>query len=160
VSAATPELGFSDGRLLTFEVLETVYALPISQVLEVTERGRTTCVPKLERSCAGVMNWHGEALPVLSPILLLLPDEQATVSGEKSDLEREHVLVISDRPDGAARMGLPIDRVLGLVSAEATRGAKGELVIERRSIDGRVVSVLDPRRLVSRGAEVIQRAVA
>ncbi len=80
--------------------------------------------------------------------------------GDKSDLEREHVLVISDRPDGAARLGLPIDRVLGLVDGQATCGANGELVVERRPVDGRVVSILDPRRLVARGADVIKRAVA
>ena len=159
MSAGALEQGFSDGRLLTFEVLGTVYALPILEVLEVTETGPTTCVPTLERSCGRVMNWPGEVLPVVSPMLLLLPDGEATMP-DKSDLEREHVLVISDRPDGDARLGLPIDRVLGLVDGEAARGAKGELVVERRPVDGRVVSILDPRRLVARGADVSKRAVA
>lgn len=167
---STPEtVDRSSDRLLTFEVGGSAYALPIGQVLEVAEAGRITCIPTISRRVGGVMNWHGEAIPVLSPDLLLdetadPSEEMADPSGETpapSSLEAvEHLLVVSDRASTSPSLGLPVDQVLGLVdgAASGTRGTA--LVVERRSIDGRVVSVLDPARLVARAGEVIERAIA
>ena len=154
------------GRLLTFEVGGAVYALPIASVLEVAEATSVTCVPSLAGRIGGVMNWHGDALPVLASRLLLVEapstEDSAPVPGEAAD-ERfsvgEHVLVVSDRRDDSARMGLPIDRVIGLVDAGGLRGRPQGLIVERRPVDGRVVSVLDPRRLVERAEQVIEGAV-
>ncbi len=53
-------------RLLTFEVESSVYALPIAEVHEVTQATRVCCVPTISRELVGVMNWHGDALPVVS----------------------------------------------------------------------------------------------
>ncbi len=158
---ATPGVSRVSERLLTFEVEGSVYALPIAQVLEVAERGRITCVPTLPRHCGGVMNWHGDAIPVLSARMVL--DEGAVGETKDSDGSPEeggeHVLVISDRRDALARLGLPIDQVLGLVDgAEAAPPGKA-LVVERRSVDGRVVSILDPVRLVERAGRLIDEAV-
>jgi len=140
-------------RLLSFEITGTVYALPIAEVLEVTQAERITCIPTLPRSAAGVMNWHGDALPVVSPRMVL--DEGGPVS--EGDLVLEHVLVVSDRPDAAARLGLPIDRVIGLVDGVGSGMRGNDLVVERRPVDGRVVCVLDPRRLVARAEQVIEQ---
>ena len=149
-------------RLLTFEVAGAVYALPINSVLEVAEADRLRCVPSLPGGCGGVMNWHGDALPVVTPKLVLSSEEGDPLLGEglESVVSSEHVLVVSDPTGQWARLGVPIDRVLGLVEAKDTPGRGRGLVIERRPVDGRVVSVLDPGQLVARAIEVIERAVA
>ncbi len=152
----------SSERLLTFEVAGSVYALPIAQVLEVAQRDRITCVPSLPRQVGGVMNWHGEAIPVISAHLLL--DASAEAGGAapaRSDVHTaEHVLVVSDRADATPSLGLPVDQVVGLVDGRAPSARDGELVVERRSVDGRVVSILNPRGLVSRAGTVIKDAIA
>ena len=60
----------------------------------------------------------------------------------------------------AARMGMPVDRVIGLVdgAGPAAQEKSGDLVVERRPIDGRIVHILDPGALVARGEEVIENA--
>jgi chemotaxis signal transduction protein len=160
MSAAVPTRREAGDRLLTFEVSGTVYALPISGVLEVAEVGRICCVPTVPIRCGGVVNWHGDALPIVWPSLLFgeaecqKPEDPAEETAADSG---QQVLVVSDRPDDRGRMGLPIDRVLGLVDGPARIRPGSELVVERRPVDGRVVSVLDPRRLVGRAIEVIER---
>ncbi len=162
-------------RLLTFEVASAVYALPIAEVHEVAEVQRICCVPTISRDLVGVMNWHGDALPVVSTLMLLQdadaddrgPDadeaaasdseDGATEVGSGSRLARHHVLVVSARDDEPAQLGLPIDRVIGLVDGARRRRGGGRLVVERRPVEGRVVSVLDPRRLVERAKQVIER---
>jgi len=151
---AAPVVGAS--RLITFEISGTIYALPISEVLEVVEDAGMTCVPTLPRESGGVMNWHGEALPVVAPHLLLGGGPMRS----RNPGEEQQFLVLTDRPDEAACFGLPIDTVVGLVDGEPglTRGS--EVVVERRPVDGRVVTVINPRQLVARAAEVIERAAA
>jgi chemotaxis signal transduction protein len=139
-------------RLVTFEVGGTVYALPIHGVLEVADAGRITSVPTLPRRCGGVMNWHGDALPVVSPGLIF--EGCAT-----DECDAEHVLVISDRSGETARLGIPVDRVLGLVDGATRPGRGTELVVERRPVEGRVVNVLDPRRLVALAETAIESSV-
>ncbi len=148
--------GSGGDRLLTFEVAGTVYALPISEVLEVVESGNITCVPSLPKSHGGVMNWHGEALPVVRPARLLDCEDVYEAGADGSGSQ---YLVVTDRPDEAARLGLPIDRVIGLVDGHASRLQGPNVVSERKPVDGRVVSVINPRRLVERAAKVIQGAV-
>lgn len=146
----------SGSRLVTFEVSGTLFALPISEVLEVVECRHMTCVPRLPRESGGVMNWHGEALPIVEPHLLL--------GGQASDREDEasarQVLVVARGADEAASFGLPTDGVAGLVEGEPGLPRGLEVVVERRSVDGRVVNVINPRRLVARAVEVIEKAVA
>ena len=168
------------GRLLTFEVDGHIYALPIVGILEVAEAGSVCGVPTLPRSLAGVMNWNGEALPIVATRLVVTRPEEGATHAEADEeidtaqrfgataepLDAEHVLVVSDRGGEIARLGLPIDSVLGLVDAtgNASSGsagrADGHVVVERRSVDGRVVSVLDPRRVVARANDVIERLAA
>lgn len=166
---STPPIPAADAeRLLTFEVRAAVYALPIAEVHEVAEAQRICCVPTIARDQVGIMNWHGDALPVVSaPLLLEVCDDESPPEEppaglaedrlERRVLEGQHVLVVSARDDEAARLGMPIDRVIGLVDGPRWRRGGGRLVVERRSVEGRVVSVLDPRRLVARAAEVIER---
>ncbi|HEM45737.1 MAG TPA: chemotaxis protein CheW [Alphaproteobacteria bacterium] len=149
------------GRLLAFEVARCLYALPIESVLEVAEAERATCVPGLRTDMAGVMNWHGDPLPIVASDRLLARDGAAADEATPArGVLREQVLVLSDRGDEAARLGIPVDRVVGLIEGRAPLGRATDLVVERRPVDGRVVAVLDPRLLVARAGDIIERAVA
>jgi chemotaxis signal transduction protein len=139
-------------RLLTFEVGASLYAMPIAGVIEVAEVGCLACIPSLPLHIGGVVNHRGDALPVLRRSSLLEVDE--------ADLPApNHVLVVTDRPTGGACLGLPVDRVVGLVDGGAAVARGPDPVAERRPIDGRVASVLDPARLIARAREVIERSL-
>ena len=138
-------------RLLAFEVGGAVYALPIAGVVEVAEVSPVACVPTLPIELGGVVNYHGDALPVLRRDALLDVDESQLP-------EPEHVLVVSERASGAGQLGLPVDRVLGFVDGEGAQADGPDPVAEHRPIDGRVASILDPRQLVARAREVIERS--
>jgi chemotaxis signal transduction protein len=154
----TSGAGYGDGgdRLLMFLFEDVRYALPIAWVVEVAEKDRVTSVPSLALPIGGVMNWHGEALPLVATELLLgrQSDEAgATPFGAATTVgyAQEQILVVSDKPGSLARLGMPVDR----------DARKGEgLVVERRPVDGRIVHILDPMALVARGAEVIESATS
>jgi purine-binding chemotaxis protein CheW len=151
MSAAAENLRAED-RLLTFEVAGDFYAIPIAGVLEVADAGRVTCIPTLPTSMGGVINYHGDALPVLNCSSLFEVNESELC-------EPASILVISGRVGESARLGIPIDRVLGLVDGAAAAMSGAKAVAERRSIQGRVASVLDPQRLVSQARDVIESSV-
>ncbi|MCP4039969.1 MAG: chemotaxis protein CheW [bacterium] len=146
----------STDRLMIFDIAGTTYALPLGEVLEVVEQAGVCCVPTMAKDRGGVMNWHGEALPVVAPHLLLGGEPTAKITNE----ELRPFLVVSDRPDAGAQLGLPIDGVCGLVDGEPGRVRGNEVVVERRPVDGRVVSVINPQRLVACAEEVIEGAAA
>jgi purine-binding chemotaxis protein CheW len=138
-----------DERLLTFEVAGEFYALPIGGVLEVAEVGPMTCIPTLPTRIGRVMNYHGDALPVVSCCSLFEIDE-SRLSGPSN------VLVLTDRNSDVARLGIPVDRVLGLVDGAAAESKGAEPIAERRSIQGRMANVIDPPCLVAYAREVIE----
>jgi len=142
----------AEERLLTFEVAGDFYAIPISGVLEVANAGRVTCIPTLPTSVGGVINHHGDALPVLNCASLFDVDESRL--GDPST-----ILVISERAGESARLGIQIDRVLGLVDGVAAAMSGAKEIAERRSIQGRVASVLDPQRLVGKARDVIESSL-
>lgn len=139
-------------RLLTFAVGGGIYALPIASVLEVAEVGGRACIPTVLPDEAWVMNYHGDALPVVrsSALLDLAPESVPTP---------EHVLVISARASGTPGLGLPVDRILGLVAGPSAEARDHEPIAERRPLDGRVANILDAERLVAKAREVIERAL-
>jgi chemotaxis signal transduction protein len=139
-------------RLLTFEIGGSIHALPIACVVEVSDVGPLACIPTLPAGTAEVMNHHGDALPVLRRSMLLDVDEAELP-------EPGHVLVITARPTGGARLGMPVDRIVGLVDGAGATARGADPVAERRPIDDRVVSVLDPQRLVARAREVIESSL-
>jgi chemotaxis signal transduction protein len=143
---------FSSDRLLVFEVGGTPFALPIADVAEVTEVGRIASVPTLRTAIGGVMNHHGDALPVVHRGALF-----GTGSGELAD--PQNLLVLGSSPDDARRLGLPVDRILGLASGAGGKAEGDEVVVERRPIAGRLVNVLDPHRLLMRAVQVIEESV-
>jgi chemotaxis signal transduction protein len=139
-------------RLLAFEVGGSVYAVPIADVAEVTELARIAAVPTLPQHVGGVMNHQGDALPVVHrSVLFDIPVERLA--------EPRHVLVLARNQEDRGALGLPVDRILGLVDGAGGSARGADAVVERRPIDGRVVSVLDARRLLERAAENIERSV-
>jgi hypothetical protein len=152
-------------RLLSFAFEDVRYALPIDWVVEVAEKGRVTSVPSMALPVGGVVNWHGEALPLVATELLLGRDRDeagATPFGAATTAgyAQEQVLVLTAKPGGSACLGMPVDRVIGLVDGRGgfDRRAGDSLVVERRPIDGRIVHILDPATLVARGRDVIESA--
>ena len=149
---SAPAAVASDERLLTFGVGRSLYALPIACVVEVAEASALAFIPTLTPALAGVLNFHGGALPVMQRETLLELEAQALP-------EPSHVLVVAPRPNGGARLGLCADRIEGLVNGTAARALGAGAVAERRSIDGRVVFVLDAERLVARAGEAIEASL-
>ncbi len=140
------------GRLLTFEVAGTAYALPIGDVAEVAEIPPIAGIPTIPACVGGVVNHHGDALPVVRREVLF--------ETEGSALEApRHLLVLARDPDDPEALGLPVDRVLGLVEGTGGVALGADAVVERRPIDGRVVSVLDTQQLLRRAVEAIERSV-
>ena len=151
MSAPAPFLQV-DQRLLTFEIGGSVYALPIACVVEVSDVDALSSIPTVPFGTAGMMNHHGDALPVVQRSTLLDVEEAGLP-------EPAHVLVITPRAAGGARLGMPVDRIIGLVDGVGASSSGADPVAERRPIEGRVVSVLDPRRLVARAAEAIANSL-
>ncbi len=145
----------NERRLLSFEVGGARFALPISGVIEVAKVDFIACIPTLPVEIGGVINHRGDALPVLRHGSLLDVDR-----ADSSD--PTHVLVVTDPPTtSGTRLGLLVDRVLGLVDGDPAVGTGTGTgpVVERRPIDGRVSGVIDPQRLVARAREVIERSL-
>lgn len=140
-------------RLLTFEIGDSLYAVPIDGVHEVAEMSELACIPTLPLDLAGVINYRGDALPVVCR-------ERLLESCDRASDAPEHVLVISDQPGAGPRLGLSVDRVLGLVQGARAVARGVDPVAERRPMDGRVAHVLDPTRLVARAREVIESSFA
>ncbi len=154
-----------ESRHLMFLFEDVQYAMPIAWVVEVAEKNRVTSVPSISLPVGGVMNWNGEALPLVATELLLgRENEEAGASPFGASITvgyaQEQVVVVSGGPGSSARMGMPVDRVIGLVDGGAPEGPtrSGSLVVERRPVDGRIVHILDPAALVARGEEVIENA--
>jgi hypothetical protein len=151
MSAGAPAHAFEE-RLLTFEVGGALYALPIANVLEVAEVEELACIPALPASTGGVVNLHGDALPVIRRCALFDVEESGLPAPA-------HLLVVAGRPEQGARLGVPVDRIAGLVDGSGAASGGGELVAERRPIGGRVVGIVDPRVLVARARQAIERAL-
>jgi hypothetical protein len=138
-----------DERLLAFEIGAALFALPIHGVIEVAELRGAACIPTVPPRVAQVVNFRGDALPLVAGERLLpLADAAAQ--------ERLSVLVLSDRATPVPRLGLPVDRVLGLVEGAGAKATGRDPVAERRPWRGRLMHVVDPARLVARAQEIIQ----
>lgn len=139
-----------DERLLLFEIGGSLFAVPIHGVLEVADLPGRACIPTVPPDVAQVVNFRGDALPLMGGERLL-PLERGADRGGAS------ILVLSDRAAPVPRLGLPVDRVLGLVEGAGGRAAAGgDPVAERRPWRGRLMHVVDPARLVARAQEIIQ----
>jgi hypothetical protein len=150
-----------ENRLLAFEVDGALYGLPAAEVREVSEVGPIAFVPTLSRRFGGVMNWHGDALPVVTPRALLAEEDEAeaSVRDAPGSVLPERVLVLSEPGERSPRLGIAVDRVVGLAEGMPLPAAAGALVVDRSSFEGRPLLVLDPRRVVARVAEIIEQSV-
>lgn len=142
----------SPERWLTFEIAGGLYVVPIADVLEVADAAEVAAVPTLPLEVGGVMNHHGDALPVVSPAAFVALEAE-------SPPKAQHILVISDSSRKNAYLGLPVDSVVGLADGENVPMPGTELIAARRPIDGRIASIIDMGRLRSLAAEVIATAV-
>jgi chemotaxis signal transduction protein len=141
----------AESRMLAFELGSTLFALPISGVVEVAERARVAPVPLLPRASFGVVNHHGDALPVVFGGALL------EFAGESAPTR---LLVLAGDADDPDRYGLPVDRILGLVPGSAAHSHSESPVAERRPHEGRVLNVLDPRRLLARASTLVEKSLS
>lgn len=141
-------LGAIDERLLTFEIAGSLFAMPIEGVLEVAELSELACIPTVPEDVASVMNYRGDALPVVrrERLLSLAPNAD----------ESTHVLVITDRKTPVPRFALAVDHVLGLIDGSCPESRDGKVVVDRRPLNGRMANILDPARLVARAREVVE----
>lgn len=142
----------SAGRMLAFEVAGALYALPIAEVSEVAEVGPTAAVPMLPRTIGAVVNHHGDALLVVDGSVLLERDRAAA--------SPTHLLILARDPDDPERFGLPVDRIHGLVDGPPLAAPGPSPIAARRPHAGRLLHVLDPRRLFERAAATIERSMA
>jgi chemotaxis signal transduction protein len=100
----------------------------------------------------GVANQHGDALPVVhgEPLLGL----------ERIDATAPtHLLVLARDLDDPDRYGLPVDRVHGLVDGPVPPAAEDGVIAERRPVEGRLMNVLDAKRLLERAVSVIEQSM-
>jgi hypothetical protein len=139
----------ADERLLIFEIGASLFAVPIHGVLEVAEVAGCACIPTVPPQVAQVVNFRGDALPLMRGEKLLPLD-----GGTRTDAA--NLLVLSDRAAAVPRLGMPVDRVLGLVEGVGARATGSDPVAERRPWRGRLMHVVDPARLVARAQEIIQ----
>jgi chemotaxis signal transduction protein len=138
----------AERRLVLFEVGGSAYALPIADVLEVAEWAAVSAIPSLSPSIGGVVNHHGDALPLLS--------REALLDAPAAPDEPESLLVLGASGVESGRLGVPVDRVIGLVDAPVGPPVGEGIVVERRPVRGRIVAVLDAARLLERAARVIE----
>lgn len=152
MSATREHAAGSGERVLAFEVGGGLFALPIEDVLEVADLSERSFVPTLPSELVGVATHRGDALPVV--------DARAVLGLGPSPLPPPTQLLVLGRvADEPGRLGLPVERVLGLAAApRGTRGAAGA-VRARGTLDGRMLRVLDAGRLVATAEEAIARAV-
>jgi len=148
---STPATELS-GRLLAFELCGCLYALPIADVAEVTELDQLASVPMVHHRVGGVVNHHGDAVPIVFGDALF--DTQRPRYPTVRPL-----LILAKDPDDPNRYGVPVDRIWGLIDGPPVAAPDADPVAERRPLEGRMVSVLDPKRLLERATELISSSV-
>ncbi len=136
-------------RVALFEVGPSAYGLPIADVLEVVERGRVCGIPTLPVGTAGVMNHQGDALPWVA--------RTALFQDADAEREAEHVLVLAGAGGEAARLGIPVDRVLGLADLMIPDASASDMIVARIPFRDRVISILDARRVLERAEQQIEQ---
>lgn len=108
-------------RLLTFTLEGELYALELGQVAEIVEAPATFPIPRAPAHFTGVMNSHGNLVPILDVCALL---KTAPVEGQGK------VLVL-DR--GIANLALKVERIAGIVPCDTIleEHPAGEEMVEK-----------------------------
>jgi purine-binding chemotaxis protein CheW len=108
------------------------YALPVEDILEVTELGDIAPVPGAGAAVLGVRNLRGQVLPVVDlTTLLRLP------AGERPER-----IVVAEQ--GGRRAGLAVDSVSDVgVVGEPTQAAESGCLRGATLVDGSLVGIVD-----------------
>ena len=118
------------------------YALPVTSVLEVAERGEITPVPGAPPEVIGVRNFHGQVIPVI---------DMASRLGLDRDAEAPLIVVAQERGHQAA---LAVDEVLEVGEIpEASNETESDLLVGAAAIEGSLVGVVDVAAVLG-GSEV------
>ena len=102
--------------VLTFQVDQVVYAVPVRQVIEVVPRVALREIPHAPACLLGLLHYRGCALPVIDLGLLL---------GRAACVERldTRILIVRTTNADQQQIGLLAERVNDLVEVEADRMA-------------------------------------
>jgi chemotaxis signal transduction protein len=120
--------GRSEDSWLCFRVASCAYAVPLSDVSEVSARRARSLIPSLSLEVGGIINLRGEPLPALDAGLLLV--------GVLSRSDRQLLVLERER----LRVGLCVDAVLRI-----QRELESELVPLAPAADERPSSVSPAR---------------
>ncbi len=104
--------------VLTFQVDQVVYAVPVSQIIEVIPRVELRPVPHAPRSLLGLLRYRGSAIPVIDLSLLM---------GRPACVDRLDTRILLVRTtlgeNGDDRLGLLAEQVNKLVNLDPTQTA-------------------------------------
>lgn len=118
-----------------------LFAVSVTDVAEVIEVQAKTRVPATASVVGGVINHHGDILPVLHINTLL----DITITPDHCP-EKETIGFIVG--EGEGRMVVPIDATLGLVQLPS-EGDEGEGLIQRTVVvEDQAIAVLDVNRMM------------
>ncbi len=154
MSSGTPSAGPGQpeaDRVLVFELGGGAWALPLRDVREVADPGELRAVPTVPRSVASVTNHRGEPLVVMALAALLGVPARPSGAGRQ-------LLVIGGDGDEPGRLGLLVDRVLGLAEPPAASAGADGVVRARGAYEGRMLQLLDAARVMARCEEIVTEA--
>ncbi|MEN8165296.1 MAG: chemotaxis protein CheW [Acidobacteriota bacterium] len=137
--AASPAGGA--GTHFLFRRHTQLFAVSVADVAEVIEVPAKTRVPATASVVDGVINHHGDILPVLHINTLL------EIAGDAAPTSEKEVVgfIVGE---GEGRMVVPIDATLGLVQLPA-EGDEGEGLIRRTVVvEDQAIAVLDVNRMM------------
>ncbi len=111
--------GGAAGKLVVFTLDELRYSLPLDSVERIVRMVEITSLPKAPEIVAGVINVHGEILPVMNVRRRFrLPERQA-------DLKDHLVIAHTSR----RRVALGVDAVTGVVVGSAKQITSGDQIM-------------------------------
>lgn len=108
------------------------YAIPVDQVLEVSEFGDVAPVPGAPPEVTGVRNLRGQVIPVI---------DLATVLGLSDDADRQRIVITEE---SGRRGGLAVTEIVDVSELpEAAEKAESHFLEGAVLLDGALVGVLD-----------------
>ena len=122
---ATPE---DCERYVVFQIGDESYGLPISCVREVEKVGRVTSVPGVPPMIRGLVNLHGEILPLVDPRpLLALPPGESAAGG---------YMVVVRPGDQEGAVAWQVDGLGGMALVDPARISNAASVQQQRDLAG------------------------
>jgi len=141
VGGASPAGG--PGTHLLFRRHSRLFAVPVVDVAEMIEIPSSTRVPATPAVVTGVINHHGDILPVVDPDVLLdiSSDERRHHSGDTIGF------IVGEQD---ARLVIPIDATLGLFQLPREGNAGDGLIRKTVVVEDRAIAVLDVGLVIDR----------